>query len=45
MHDVSKAKKQQIKNNTLINEIDKSLRKGPVIKKIGNKENKKTGML
>jgi hypothetical protein len=29
----------------LINEIDKSLKKGPVTKKKGNKENKKIGIL
>jgi hypothetical protein len=29
----------------LINEIDKSLKKGPVIKKKGNKENKTIGNL
>ena len=36
---------QQIKNIKLINEIDKSLRKGPVIKKKGNKENNIAGKL
>ena len=32
---------QYIKKDKLINEIDKSLKKGPVIKKSGNKENRK----
>ena len=32
-------------NNRPINETDKSLKKGPVIKKKGIKENKKTGIL
>ena len=35
--------KQYDRNIKLINEIAKSLRKGPVIKKKGIKENKKTG--
>lgn len=37
--------KQYIKNNKLISETDKSLKKGPVIKKKGIKENKITGKL
>ena len=37
--------KQKIKNNKLINETAKSLKKGPVIKKNGIKENNKTGKL
>ena len=36
---------QYIKNNMLIIDIDKSLRKGPVIKKKGIKENNITGRL
>ena len=36
---------QYIKNNKLINEIDKSLKKGPVIKKKGINENNITGKL
>ena len=37
--------KQYIKYIKAINEIDKSLKKGPVIKKIGIKQNKVTGKL
>lgn len=36
---------QYIKNNKLISETDKSLKKGPVIKKKGINENKITGKL
>lgn len=36
---------QYIINNRLIREIDKSLKKGPVIKKKGNNENRIVGIL
>ena len=36
---------QQVKNNKLINETEKSLKKGPVIRKKGIKANNITGIL
>ena len=42
---LGKEKNKPIINNKLISEIAKSLKKGPVTKKKGIKENKKTGIL
>ena len=36
---------QKAKKNILIRDIDKSLKNGPVIRKKGNKQNNKAGIL